>query len=134
MAKFGTEEWVQEMVAALNNSENYEKAAKWWEGDMLFIVRADGPIKEDIYFWLDLQHGKALSGRKLQSPDEVNPAFVYEGAYTKWKKVAEREINPIRGLLAGDFKLKGDMSVVLKAVSAADEIVNCIIGIGTDFD
>ncbi len=41
----------------LNSSETYAKIASKWEGDLVFEIKADGPLTEDHYVHLDLWHG-----------------------------------------------------------------------------
>jgi putative sterol carrier protein len=133
MPLFGTEEWCQEYMDRLNKNPAYAEAASMWEGDFVFIIRADGPLDHDIYLWIDLWHGKARDGRVLQSPDEVQTAFVYEGPYSNYVKLVEGKLDPIQGLMTGKFKLKGDMAKVMRAVKAAQELVRTITLIDTQF-
>jgi putative sterol carrier protein len=133
MPLFGTEEWCQEYMDRLNKNPAYAEAASTWEGDFVFIIRADGSLDHDIYLWIDLWHGKARDGRVLQSPDEVQTAFVYEGPYSNYVKLVEGKLDPIQGLMTGKFKLKGDMAKVMRAVKAAQELVRTITLIDTQF-
>ncbi|MGD2247580.1 MAG: SCP2 sterol-binding domain-containing protein [Candidatus Methanofastidiosia archaeon] len=117
----------------LNKNEAYAEAASQWEGDFIFIIRKDGPLDHDIYLWIDLWHGKARDGKVLSSPDEVDSAFVYEGPYTNFVKLAQGKLDPIQGLMTGKFKLKGNMAKVMRAVKAAQELVRTITLIDTEF-
>ncbi len=45
----------------------------------------------------------------------------------------KKELDPIRGLLAGKFKLIGDMAKILKATRAAQELVISTTMIDTEF-
>ncbi len=38
--KFPSDEWIKELARQLNASEAYEKSAKDWEGDFIFVVEA----------------------------------------------------------------------------------------------
>jgi hypothetical protein len=58
MAQFATEEWIKLWADAINNSAAYEAAAQTWEGDFYMIVEAGGPIKEPVYQYINLWHGK----------------------------------------------------------------------------
>lgn len=133
MPLFGTEEWCQEYMDRLNKNPAYGEAASTWEGDFIFIIRADGPLDHDIFLWIDLWHGEARDGRVLRSPDEVESAFVYEGPYSNYVKLVEGKLDPIQGLMTGKFKLKGEMAKVMRAVKAAQELVRTITLIDTQF-
>ena len=57
--RFGSDEWVQALHDELNTSKAYEDAAKNWEGDFYFVVNPEGAVKEPIYLYMDLWHGKS---------------------------------------------------------------------------
>ena len=133
MPLFGTEEWIKAYVEKLNSNQAYAEAASSWEGDFVFIVRKDGPLDEDMYFWIDLWHGKARDWKVLKSPDEVDAAFTFEGPYTNYVKLAKGELDPIQGLMTRKFKLKGNMAKVMRAVKAANELVRTITLTDTEY-
>ncbi len=133
MAIFGTKEWLDAYCNVLNKSKAYEDAAKTWEGDFVFIVKADAKQKTDMYFYIDLWHGKARSWKLLKNSDEQKAEFVYEGPYGNFKLLSEKKIDPIQGLMTGKFKLKGNMGKVMRAVKAAQELVNGIIATDTQW-
>ncbi|MBU7012615.1 MAG: SCP2 sterol-binding domain-containing protein [Theionarchaea archaeon] len=133
MPLFGTEEWIKAYVEKLNSNQAYAEAASSWEGDFVFIVRKDGPLDEDMYFWIDLWHGKARDWKVLESPDDVDSAFTFEGPYTNYVKLAKGELDPIQGLMTRKFKLKGNMAKVMRAVKAANELVRTITLTDTEY-
>ncbi|MBD3353457.1 MAG: sterol carrier protein [Candidatus Lokiarchaeota archaeon] len=129
---FATKEWLEAYIETLNNNEAYEDAAKTWEGDFVFIVEAGGNLDHDIRFWIDLYHGKARDGYMLEEGQEKDAAFVFSGPYPNYVKLIEKKLDPIQGLMQGKFKLKGNMGKVMRAVKAAQELVNTILMIDTD--
>ncbi|MHA1268353.1 MAG: SCP2 sterol-binding domain-containing protein [Candidatus Helarchaeota archaeon] len=119
------EKWAKEYCEALNNSPEYEEAAKGWgiefEGAMLFIMTKSGEIDFDIVSFLDLKDGKCL-GIKLLNPGEEpprKPGMVLKAPMLIWKKLAFKELNPVQALMAGELKLEGDMSLAMKYSQAA---------------
>ncbi|MHA1731592.1 MAG: SCP2 sterol-binding domain-containing protein [Promethearchaeota archaeon] len=130
MPLFGSEEWIKQYIENLNANEAYAEAGKtWgdgWPGDFTFIVRADAELDHDLFFWLDIHHGKAHGGHPLKSAEEKNSPFVFEGPYSNYIKLVKGELDPIQGLMTGKFKLKGDMGKVMRAVKAAQELVRTI--------
>lgn len=133
MPLFGTEEWLKAYMENLNKNEAYAESAKGWEGDFVFIVKKDGSLDHDLYFWVDLWHGKARDGRTISSPDEVDAAYTFEGAYTNYVRLVEGTLDPIQGLMTGKFKLKGSMAKVMRYVKAANELVRTITLTETEF-
>ena len=58
MVKFPSNEWIQHFKEALNKNKEYEKVAKYWEGDFLFKITPDSELDEEVVFYVDLWHGK----------------------------------------------------------------------------
>ena len=148
MSKFMSEEWLGLYKDALNNNEAYAKAASWWTGDFIFIVRASGNLAHDILVYIGLNHGKCTGVKLLSGEDEykvVGPEetvsdsnkiaveYVYEATYDTWVKLAKGELDPIRGLLSGQAKVEGNMAKLLKATDAAKELVQSSITVDTEF-
>ena len=138
--KFGTQEWAEAYAKALNANENYRDAAgpkgfppDGWEGDFLFIVEPAGNLDHEIRMFVGLYHGECTGCRVLKEGEETGAEYEYSGPYDAWEQVLKKELDPIRGLLAGKFKLKGDMAKVLKATRAAAELVNSTTTIDTEF-
>ena len=138
--KFGTQEWAEAYAKALNANENYKDAAgpqgfppDGWEGDFLFIVEPAGNLDHEIRMFVGLYHGECTGCRVLKEGEETGAEYEYSGPYDAWEQVLKKELDPIRGLLAGKFKLKGDMAKVLKATRAAAELVNSTTMIDTEF-
>lgn len=132
MPKFFSQEWIEEYVKAINESEDYEKAAKGWEGDFLFVVEPDGE-GEPLYAYIDLYHGRARKGFVVKDPLQINAAFEFRGKLSNWKKLLKGEIDPIKGLITGKFKLKGSMAMVMRYAKAAKVLVDLTKKVETEW-
>ncbi len=135
MAKFGTLEWATQFMEAINNSKAYEEAAKTWEGDFYFIIEPGGSIKEPVYQYVDLWHGKC---RKVDivseaEKDRYKPEFLLSASVATWRKVAEKKVDPIQAIVTRQLKLQGNMGKVMRAVKAAQELVNCVTQVKTEY-
>jgi putative sterol carrier protein len=135
MAVFGTIEWATAFMEAVNASKPYEDAAKTWEGDFYFIIEVGGAVKEQGYQYVDLWHGKC---RKVDVVTEANkdkykPEFVLAASIATWRKVAEKKIDPIQAIVTRQLKLTGNMGKVMRAVKAAQELVNCVTQVKTEY-
>lgn len=131
---FATPEWVTAYVETVNSSKAYEDAAKTWEGDFVFIITPADKLDHEIRMYIDLYHGKIgpKGARILAEGEEQESEFVYSGPYNNWVKLIEKKVDPIQGLMQGKFKLKGNMGKVMRAVKAAQELVNAVIATDTD--
>jgi putative sterol carrier protein len=132
--RFGSDAWVQALHNELNTSKAYEDAAKNWEGDFYFVVNPEGAVKDPMFLYMDLWHGKSREAFVVKDADAKKPAFVMSGPYGKWKKVVLAQLDPIQALMTGQLKLKGNMVMVMKNVKAAQEIVRACTRIETEFE
>jgi putative sterol carrier protein len=135
MALFGTIEWATAFMDAVNASKAYEDAAKTWEGDFYFIIEPGGAVKEHGYQYVDLWHGKC---RKVDvvteaTKDTYKPEFVLAASVATWRKVAEKKVDPIQAIVTRQLKLTGNMGKVMRAVKAAQELVNCVTQVKTEY-
>jgi len=148
MSKFMSEEWLDLYKDALNSNEAYAKAASWWTGDFIFIVRASGNLDHDVMAYIGLNKGTCTgvklisgdaeyeivgSGETASSENKIAVEYVYEASYDTWLQIAKGELDPIRGLLSGQAKVVGDMAKLLKATDAAKELVRSSTVIDTEF-
>lgn len=133
MPTFPSQEWIEAFREVLNKKEEYAKAAHDWEGDFLFVVRPEGNLQEEATFYVDLWHGTCREARLLGPGEEVATAFTYAGPYGNWVKLINREIDPIKGLLTGKFKLKGSMMKVMRYTKAAKLLVETAGQVPTEF-
>lgn len=132
MVRFPSDEWIKTFKAELNKSKDYEEVAKTWEGDFLFVVTPDEELKEEVTFYVDLWHGKCRDAYLVN--DSKTAAFIFKGPYSNWKKVINKELDPIRGLIRGMFIVEGDSKIILDQVKAAQELVNTASKIPVDFE
>lgn len=133
MIKFATDEWIKALMEVINKSEAYAQAARNWEGDFYFIVDAGDGIEEPHYLYMDLWHGKCREAFATADPSVKDPVFRMSGPLSNWRKVIEKKLDPLQGLLTRQFKLKGDMVMIMKNVKAAQELVNCTTLVPTQF-
>lgn len=120
-------------MEVLNKNKDYEEAAEDWEGDFLFVVTPEGNLREQATYYVDLWHGKCRSARLLSPGESMATAFTYTGPYGNWVRVINKEIDPIKGLLTGRFKLKGSMMKVMRYTKAAKLLVQTASQVPTEF-
>lgn len=132
MTRFPSEEWTTQFKEALNQNKTYEEVAKDWEGDFLFIITPDNTHKKETILYIDLWHGKCRQAKIADKNQKA--AFTFKGPYSNWKKVINKELDPIRGLIRGMFILEGDSKVILDQTKAAQELVNTASCIQTEFE
>ena len=131
--KFPSDEWIKELSRQLNASETYEKSAKNWEGDFVFVCEPDEAYDDTAYLFLGLYHGKSPDAAEVASEDEREAEFVIRAPFSNWRKVIEGRLEPIQGMMTRKLKLEGNMMKIMRYPKAAQEIVSCCALVPTDF-
>jgi len=136
MPTFPSKEWLDEYVNRINGSAEYREAAATWEGDIAYVFEAepDKRVPEELWAWLDLWHGECREARYGVSPEEGEKSkFIIRAPYSRWKEVIRKELDPVKGMMQGKLKLKGDLPTIVRYVKAANELVNLASSVPTDF-
>ncbi|HEX9775423.1 MAG TPA: SCP2 sterol-binding domain-containing protein [Actinomycetota bacterium] len=136
MPTFPSSEWLDEYVERINGSKEYEEAATTWEGDLAYVFERepDKGVPEDVWVWVDLWHGKCRGARYGIPEDEGGKAaYIIRAPYSRWKEVLTKELDPIKGMMQGKLKLKGDLPTIVRYVKAANELVNVASTVDTQF-
>ena len=136
MPLFPSKEWLDDYVDQINQSAAYRDAASSWEGDLSYVLEAepDKGVPDETWLWMDLWHGECRGARYNVPPDEGSKAkFIIMAPYTRWKAILRKELDPVKGLMQGKLKLKGDLPSIVRHVKAASELVNLAASIPTEF-
>jgi putative sterol carrier protein len=131
--RFPSDEWIKELSSKLNESEAYEKSAKDWEGDFVFVVEPDDAYADTAYLFLALYHGKSPDAAVIASEDAREAEFVLRAPFGNWRRVIEGEMDPIQGMMTRKLQVEGNMMKIMRYPKAAKEIVSCCALIPTDF-
>ena len=130
---FPSDEWIKELSEQLNASESYERSAKDWEGDFIFVVEPDDAYPETAYLFLALYHGKSPDAALVPSEDARETEFVIRAPFSNWRQVIEGRLDPIQGMMTKRLRLSGNMMKIMRYPKAAKEIVSCCALVPTDF-
>ena len=130
---FPTDEWIKALEVEVNKSEAYRKAAKTWEGDFYFVVEPGPGVPEPVTLYIDLWHGSAKSGALVDDEGAMDPEFNIRAPVGTWRRVIEKKLDPIQGMVTGQLKLSGTLSKIMRAPKAAAELVNCATRVPTEF-
>jgi len=135
MARFLSQEWFDVVAERINASEEYREAAKDWEGDIAFLVEAepDKNVPDDVWARLDLWHGACRGGGPIAQGEGAASAYVLAAPYTRWKDVVLGDLDPIRAMMQGKLRVRGDLPTIVRQVRAANELVRVIGEVPTEF-
>ena len=83
--------------------------------------------------YIDLWHGEARSAGKVSDKSSKSPEFVISAPVATWRRVIEKKLDPIQALMTRKLKLQGNMMKIMRAVKAAQELVECCTQVPTEF-
>lgn len=122
---FPNEEWLQKLMEYLNTNEKYARTARNWEGDLVFDIKADGALEEDLVIYIDLWHGKCRDIRYLPAGDELEAAFVLTAPFTNFVRVLTGDLDPMQAMMTRKLAVKGSMAYMMRNVPTVLEFVRC---------
>lgn len=120
-------EWASQFKDEINKSPVYRQAARGWKWTVGLVVEAepDRGFPEAKGIVMDLFDGEARD-IQIGSADEARSSdFVISAPYSRWKQVANKELDATRGMLTGKLKLKGDLPTVVRYTKASQELTEC---------
>lgn len=130
---FPSNEWIRALSDQLNETESYQRSAKDWEGDFVFVIEPDDTYPGTDYLLLELYHGKSPGAELLDPENLPDTEYTINAPYTTWRKVIDGKLDPIQGMMTGQLKLQGDLMKVMRYPKAAQEIVSCCAKIPTNW-
>ncbi len=135
MARFTTPEWLLTYKDAINASPAHKQAAVTWEGDLTYVIQAepDKGFFEDVCIWMDLWHGECRDAKIVDIDAGEKAKFMITAPYSQWKDVVRGRLDPVKGMMQGKLKLRGDLPTIVQYVDAARELVNIAREITTEF-
>ena len=135
MPLFASQEWFESFADVINASEEYRTAAAAWEGDIAFriVAQPDRNVPRDLWGYLDLWHGACRDARVIDPAAGDAAAYTIAAPFTRWKDVLEGELDPIKGMMQGKLRVRGDLPTIVRYVRAANELVRLTGMVDTQF-
>ena len=133
---FPSIEWVEEFKRQINVSDGYKKAGATWTAGPVALVTSAKPeigLNEDVGIWLDLHQGVCRDAKIVNATEAQKAPFCITGDYARWKQVIKKELEPVKGMMQGKLKLKGDLPTIVRYVKASQELVECSTRVETKF-
>jgi len=134
---FGTREWCEALVAAVNgSSENRNAAAKWgvgFNGNLLFAFEAGGGLAAPLHLLLRLEGGRCGGAEIVAGPSHPDAGFTLRAPFPLWRDVLERRVLAATAILTGRMKVEGDSIALLRHAGANRALIHCTASVGTEF-
>lgn len=125
MANFPSTEWMQAIKDKLNTDEKYRQVARNWEGDLRFVLEPDNSLKEGMWLYFDLWHGKCRDAYVEDQSSTKNPAFILKAPYSNFVKILSGEVDPMRAMMSRMLSVRGSMIVFMRNVPTVLDFVRC---------
>ena len=126
MYRFPSEEWVAHYKDVINGNPAYKVGGANWDKGVVALIckaRPDIGIAEDAGIWLDLHKGVCRDAKLVTAAEALKAPFAITGEYDRWKQVIRKELDPIKGMLQGKLRLKGDLPTIVRYVDASKALV-----------
>lgn len=132
---FFSSEWIRNYKDAINANPDYAvEGAEWTHGVVALVCKAQAPaFPQDVGIWLDLERGVCREAKLVTVEEAATAPFCITGEYARWKQVLRKELDPIKGMMQGKLKLKGDLPTIVREVKSAQALVNSGATIDTRF-
>ena len=117
-------QWASQLKDELNKSSSYKAAAKGWKWTVGLVIEAepDKNVPEPVGVVMDLYDGEARDIKVGPAADAQACNFVITAPYSRWKQVATKQLDAIKGMLTGKLKLKGDLPTIVRYTKASQEL------------
>jgi putative sterol carrier protein len=122
---FPSLEWLNNICNKLNMDEKYALIASKWEGDICVVIEPNEKIKDKLYYYFDLWHGKCRKVASLDNLDDVKPAFVLTASYENIAQIMTGKLDPMQAMLTRKLKVQGNMAVMMRSVPTVLDFVRC---------
>lgn len=122
---FPSSEWLKGLEQKLNTDERYAEIAKKWEGDMTIVINPEGNLKEKMFYYLDLWHGKCRGVAELKDVSEKKPAFILTASYENIKRILLGQLDPMQAMLTRKLAVQGNFAVMMRSVPTVLDFVRC---------
>jgi putative sterol carrier protein len=137
MALYPSQEWCEAWKEALNNDPAVAETGKNWgvdfNGHWLFQVEPGGGLDKTTYIYLETAAGKCSEAKVIEDPATKNPGFFVVGSYADFKPVVKGERDFIEGVVKGVFKLKGDMTKIMRNAKFIRAVANSISSFDNEY-
>jgi putative sterol carrier protein len=133
MVMFPSDEWAKAVAGTINNSTEYAEAAKAWEGDICIVVTPEGALKEPVYVYLDLWHGKAREAYVLRDPGTKKASFIISAPLSTWRRMMEGKLNPFPAFARRQLKVEGNWIKLIGAGRGGQLAFECAVHTPAEF-
>jgi putative sterol carrier protein len=90
-------------------------------------------VPDDVLMLLDLWHGACRDGGIVDRDRAERAEFLVRAPYSRWRDVIEGDLEPVKGLMQGKLRVRGDLQKILRYVKATQELAHLTSEVETTF-
>ncbi len=137
MALYPSQEWCDDWKTAMNNDKAVADTGRKWgmdfNGNWLFKVTPGAGLEKTVYVYLAAAAGKCTEAKMIDDPSTVDPGYVVTGSYADFKPVVKGEKDFLAGVVKGSFKLRGDMTRIVRNARFIRAVANSISSFKSEY-
>ena len=117
MLIFPSPEWVAAWVELANSDQAFRSAGAGWDGVVGGMIAADeaAGVGDNLYLRLVGRDGYWHESTLAADAGLVDDAvFTICGSYSVWKLVIRQQLHPLRGIVQGRLRLRGQPSSFMR--------------------
>ena len=124
--KFLSEEWAEQLTAALNARESFKAAAAGKKARLQQVITGESPTR----YWIVIDDGTIDMGLgDLDPPVDATITQSYDTAVG----LAQRTVNPVTGFMLGKIKVDGNMGMLMGLTGVLQELPEAMATIDTEY-
>jgi putative sterol carrier protein len=134
---FGSPEWAASLTGAINASSEYRNSGAGWgvafNGNILFVFEAGGPLPRGIHLLLRLEGGRCLGAEFVPGPSHPDAGFTLRAPFPLWREVLTGKTLAATAILTGKMKVEGNTITLLKHAGAHRSLIHSVASLDTRF-
>jgi hypothetical protein len=135
--RFGSRQWIDAVVAALNAQPDLARALAGLGRDAAVVIEADPPAwPRAVAAWAAQEGGRIVRWRLLDDDDEVlelEPAYVIRAPYGTIQSILCGGVDPVQAALSGRVKVAGDLEALVRRAQYRRVIDAALAAVATEF-
>ena len=134
MAKFPSQEWIDELVkVALSDKELIEIGKTWTHGGILTVLEPDEKFGERWLAFFLIDKGEIKEAKIVKDESEVEYAFLISAPYSVWKSIVKGKADPMTEFLKGSVKVKGNVGLLMQYAGFVRKFTDTLKKVPSEF-
>ena len=135
--RFGSRDWLEAVVAALNAQPELPRALSGLGRDAAIVIEADPPAwPRPVAAWVTQEAGRIARCRILADEDEIlelEPSYVVRARYGLVRSILGGRVDPVQAALSGRVSVSGDLEALVRRAQYRRVVDAALAAVETEF-